>query len=568
MTFDWILPGDRFLLLAQTGIILVAAAAAVALLKPRILNPYNGRLIITALSPLLLADLLLSFVFLIKVMAFISMPVALNNNEGGLMTHVVEALDGTTYPEFGKIPYEINNYGPVFFYLAAAIVQIFDTEILAAMRALTAIATMGCAVLAGAMIFLALPGRLPHSERSMAALFGGLTVLTSAITLRSIGRLDSVAVFFSLVGMLSIIGGAKSPSWFVVAILAFATSVFTKQTALAGWTASTLVLFYVAPRWGIKFALAAIAVIAVAFASLQIATNGNFFTHTLWANASQPFDASILLAKEREFLSSYALGAGVAIFGCVMAFGSAAAGSSRAADLRRLLPMAYGVAAMLSTITAGKAGTGINHFFEPNVALAILTAIGIGYAADYIGRNWDRRQSMRKIAGVAVLALTLVQAWILLGKHSDNAVTTFLRRSNEEIAVAAEVVRWVENAEGPVIAADRSYLVLAKKPVFYELNDMRLLAVAGKFADKPIIDCLRSGPCGLLVLEKRTHQLVQSIAPGETAVRNGAMNAEITAVLASHMSVEMASIIASRFGLVWSSPKVFIYARIPVVDPQ
>lgn len=130
MTFNWILPADRFFLLARIGIILLAAAATIALLKMRKPEKDSTCLVLITLSPSLLAFLLLFPVTAVEVLAFISNPVALDYNEGGLMTHVVEAFDGAIYSKLEKIPYEINNYGPVFFYLTAAVSKIFHIEIL------------------------------------------------------------------------------------------------------------------------------------------------------------------------------------------------------------------------------------------------------------------------------------------------------------------------------------------------------------------------------------------------------------------------------------------------------
>lgn len=48
----------------------------------------------------------------------------------------------------------------------------------------------------------------------------------------------------------------------------------------------------------------------------------------------------------------------------------------------------------------------------------------------------------------------------------------------------------------------------------------------------------------------------------------GRRNPEIVSALASRMSAEMASIVASRFQLVWSDSETFVYAPKPIVDAQ
>jgi hypothetical protein len=363
------------------------------------------------------------------------LPFQLDYEEGNILNAAVRLNAGQSpYPDPHAYPNALNPYGPVGYFLAAQFVRLGGLSFTLP-RMMSVVSGVAIAVLLLLLIRQWTGSTLFASAFGMYFLANGVTRAWLPLL-----RVDLPAIALSLAGLWLVM--RSEGRWWLPAGLLFAMALFVKYTALAAPAAC--VLYFASRRdWRRALLLAGtLSVLCLAgLAWMQAATGGQFFFH-MFRTHPDPYTFRRLLGIFVLVEPSL-----VALVPMLLVFFFT---KGLLLKERRALPVSiYLVCAVaVVLVTAGKAGSFINHFLEPIAACSVAAAVGYQAAA----------QSPRAPRLLPLLPLTLgVVALYLAGAFTQDARVVPLAVSG-----CTDLYRQVrESSGGPVLSENVGAVVLA-----------------------------------------------------------------------------------------------------------
>ena len=379
--------------------------------------------------------------------AYIHAPYQFDYEEGNILNTLLRiSHNQTPYPDPHAFPSVFNPYGPVAYYALYIPVKLFGLSFSG-----PRILIFSGVVLIVLLIGLAL-WRLTHSA-AIAFAFAILYLFSPLIQEWSfLIRVDFLALALSLVGLWLFLNHPKRRG---LAATAFAAALLVKYSLLAA-PAACIAYLLLGKKWkqaGL-FALIIVWDFVIILAIFAVLTNGAILTHMFRSHAD-PFSWSVYLLRMSSLLAEnrplVAL-AGIYILGDLLR--------------RRLtVPALWLIFATLGAVTAGKLGSGWNHFLEWPAALCLCAGLGL-----YTLMSLPTRRG-------AFAASTVAAAWIFwFTLHPAPSVDYF-----GPVESCGAAYAWVKNDTGPnVLSINVGALVLGGKKVWvsnpFVLNQLVLHA--------------------------------------------------------------------------------------------
>jgi hypothetical protein len=418
-------------------------------------------------------------VSLVRVAAWVPQPFQLTYGEGPLLGVASRVAHGLScYPDPRPLPYMINPYGPVGYYLLAGVVKLCGVSFTMPRMAIVASAIC-CAV------FIALLLRRWTGSALVGVMFGAL-YLTMPVVLRwlFILRVDLIGVALSLAGLNFF---TTSKRW-LLSVPFFIVAFFCKFTFVAAPVACFIYMFST-KEWqkALKFAGSCFALGTIAFLASQLWTGGWFTFDTVWASAVHPF-------RLRHFLDPML---GELTDNLVPLLLTVALCYRRHSHQDYSLPWIYLVFSFVTMISRGKLGADSNYFLEWEAALCLC----LGYEYNLMKSELPN-SSMAKAIVPSLLACSILATTLWTTFHKD----PILRASVAGCRDAYQFVRehrkdriFSENV-GPLVLADAS-------PVVYDAFLWTREVLGAEWSVEEILDLIRSRQLPLILLTDRVEQV-------------------------------------------------------------
>lgn len=427
-------------------------------------------------------------------------PFGLDYGEGIVLQQALLVPGPRAYGDITAYPFIVFHYPPVYLLLVHALVAL-GLEPLVAGRA-TSLAATACVIAFVGYGGWVLGQGLAPRARLLGALVAGMVVLTSPILSLwgAVARVDMVAIACSLGAILLAAHSAGSPRRLHLAVLLAVLAVFTKHTAIAAAAAIVVGLLLTRPRDALRAMVTGLALGALGFAALMLATGGGFFRHIVIYNVNR-FSLDHLLDHLVEFalhiggvpMLLAALALLLVVPGMLGPGWTAAARRAEIGATPRLLLLVMACAALgISTLMLGllaKSGANLNYTIE-----------WLCYASLFVGllvAHMARPAAEAGAARVSPFPALLLLPPLVFGGLPITAGDLELHR--RERAALLEEIR---AAPGPVLSDDMVLLLKAGKSVPWESAIFAELGSTGQWDEGLIIDRIRRRDFAFIITEE------------------------------------------------------------------
>jgi Dolichyl-phosphate-mannose-protein mannosyltransferase len=418
-------------------------------------------------------------VSLMRVAWWVAQPFQLSFGEGPLLGVAARVAHGLScYPDPRPLPYMINPYGPVGYYLLAGAVKLLGVSF-----TIPRMVIVASAICCG--VFIALLLRRWTGSTLVGAMFGSL-YLTMPVVLQwiIILRVDLIGVAFTLAGLYFF---ATSKQWFI-SVPFFVGAFFCKFTFVAA-PGACFVYMLSAKEWqkALKFAGSCLALGTIAFLASERWTGGWFTFDTVWASAVHPFRLRHFVDPMLGELTDNLVPLLLTIVLCFR----------RHSRKDFSLPLIYLVFAFIASISRGKLGADSNYFLEWEAALCI--CLGFEYS---LLRDEQPKSSMVNAMVPLMLACSILATTLWTTFHKD----PILRASVAGCKDAYQFVK--EHRKDRILSENVGALVLADaSPVVYEAFLWTREVLGADWSADEILDLIRSRRLPLILLTDRVEQV-------------------------------------------------------------
>jgi len=416
-------------------------------------------------------------------------PVQLIYIEGFLADDAARlAAGGPLYSPLTEPPYSVMNFTPLSLAAAAALIKAGCAP-LAAGRLVTILASMALALIIAVWGFA--------GARWTAVVTGLLLLLDPLfwpLGLAMRPDLPAACLGIAAVALATSRGTSRMSIPALVLVLA---CFYTKQSSVAAGGSICLYLLFTNRRLALRYGAAFVATGLGIAALLQLASNGQFFFHTVTANAN-PF----FWRQMGHFAGRFASQHPVELILVAVLLG-------RQLRARRLtLPATYVLCSLLLTVSTGKQGAHMQYFIEPLGAMYLLATHELEW------RKVRDRLASRPLLVVVVCAATAALA--ILHVRGQVAPRT---AAMQAVPFHHQLTRLVAQEQGIVVADDASLLIAAHKPVYYRPYVMAMIARAGRWDPTPMLQDLASGRISLVIARTQPEVIFQDrYTPGMRAI--------------------------------------------------
>lgn len=450
-----------------------------------------------------LAALLRHFLYQLQsAIVAIRFPFGMDYGEGIVWQQMRNIMRGVGYGPLGVYPAIVYHYPPVFHLTTGLIATIFGTDALATGRAISWIATLGCAAIIGAMTALIGRGR-GRLVNSLCALFAGLIFLS----IEPVGewavlmRVDMLAYLFSLAGLAIAIVGVNRPRLIPAAALCFTLAIYTKQVSIAAPAAAFVGLLVVRPRLAWGLALYGMLGGLVLLLLMMWLTDGRFLRHIILYNVNriQPEMIRALLPPIGSHLPYVAL----SIAGAFMLVRRTCllwtTRESHAAEVAAAVAaLAYFVLKTLMLGMIVKSGANVNYMVEWFCAVALLAGVALSPILTVVmhaPRGDAATQPPSALLATAILLIVGVQA------HPFSVHALTMAGGRSEAATLEPIVALIRATRRPVISDDMTLLLRAGREVEWEPAIAAELGAAGRYDEAGLVRMIRQRRFGLFITE-------------------------------------------------------------------
>lgn len=408
-----------------------------------------------------------------KAASYLRSPYSRDPGEGCVLA-MVQFLEqrGNYFLDMQDYPFAHLNYPPVFPVLVWPFFH-FHGPSLFVPRLLSTLATLAIVAVMFGLV------RTVTGSRALGAAAAGVALGPWFLqTWAPLARVDMLAIFFSLAGLLAYTRGARLPWVFLLFWLGF----FTKQNALLAPAAVLLSLAAAGNMRDFARAAAGFALpLAALFAILDWTTGGNAYRHLVTYTASAAYNWD-------EIAPAYATLARTAwpLFAIILA---AAMRDPRDLASARTRPIVlYWVLAFASLATIAKEGSGRNYFIEPWLATVLLAAVALPIATRGL-------QSAVPLATGALLVAAAVGHYT--GFHRLPAAI----ENPRDAASFRRLWQVVSETEGPILSENLAPLVIHGKPILAEPFGLLILKRANLIRTRTIVRDCEAHAFALVVVE-------------------------------------------------------------------
>ncbi len=368
----------------------------------------------------------------------------------------------------------VTNYPPLYPMAVALVGRLLGFSY-ATGRVVSVLAAVWCSL----MIFLIV--RQLTGDRVAAGIASGLFLSFPYVAYwGTVGRVDLLALAFSLSGMFAAVRWPTSWRGLGLSILLLTAAVYTRQSYLL---AAPLALVPWLATWNRRraglFAVALGILVISIFVFLNWKTAGGFFFHVVVANANRldKFQGARMIGGSMILAAPLI----VVLGGEILSFLHRRPRSS-------WLTVSYLMGGSLSALTVVKVGSNVNYFLEWVAAVALVVGTGIA--------RW-RKEMPATVRFVPLLLLTVQLPW---GWYWLNPVVDILVRRAVE-PEARQLERIVRTAPGPVLADEwMSMVVVSGRDLFLQPYECTLLAMEGKWDPRRLIAALQEGKFALILM--------------------------------------------------------------------
>ena len=423
-----------------------------------------------------------------------SLPYEVNFEEGPL-ARVSEGLTrgAALYPIPNVVPYELNPYGPIAYYLIALPIKLFGLSFTPA-RLLIALSGLACALTIALL--------LRHWTGSLltGAVFGAVFLTMPAVMQwLPILRVDLIGLMFSLLGIYVFTTWKR---WYV-SIVFFVAALLCKFLFLSAPAACFLAML-VKGDWkrAIKFAGTFVGLAGAIVLYWQHQSHGWFAFHTLWIQAHHPFRLVFAVPSVAKELRDNVL----LLLVTVLAVALSSRRPRQLSQLRQLgqlrqaavLPAIYFMTSFAIMFARGKAGADSNYYLEWEAALCLCA--GVSYT---VLRGESRRLGMRLRFVLPVLLACAAWGSVLWTIHHRDPLKLV---SLEQCGDAYQFVN--EHAGDRILSDNIGAVFMARKhPLVSDPFMWGQEVMGGRWSDTQILRLIRSRQIDLIVLNGKLEEL-------------------------------------------------------------
>lgn len=421
-------------------------------------------------------------------------PWDLDYGEGIVWQQMRWIFTDKAYGPIDQFPAIVFHYPPLYHAVTAISAGILGTDELATGRAISLLSVAAAAVASAMLVSLLLQGQASREARRLCGCAAALLIFTYYPVVRwtHLMRVDTLAIAFSLFGLVAGFKALERPRLIWLASLLFVAAVYTKQTAIAAPAAAFAVLAMLRPRLALQGIAICLALGITALLALGWLTDGGFYRHIFLYNVNRSDlsrlswirDVSvghaayvvlagwILIRRLAELCSKYRDTQNLRV-----------ALGGNLADVRMLIAIAYLLITTVMLILVAKSGSSINYFLEWFFALGLFAAM-----APIEGSKGPRGNSQRKnfLAIGIPIALATEAATAPLPRSSFDLNTPQARE-------LAELSADIASSPKPVISDDMVLLIRSGKDVIWESAIFAELASTGDWNEQPFVERIRSG---------------------------------------------------------------------------
>ncbi|HEY8475444.1 MAG TPA: hypothetical protein VIN09_01100, partial [Chloroflexota bacterium] len=333
---------------------------------------------------------------------------------------------------------------------------------------------------------------------ALAAGLAGLLFLGSTYVyhVTPLARVNALAVCFAVLALALLQRGGGRALW--APGVAFLLALYAKQTMLDALAAGLLWLALRDVRRALVLGVGVVGVGGGLYLLLDGLSRGQMHLNLVVGNAN-PWQVQQAVAYAVDFATIH--------FVLLLAAVAGLARTARQQGLQALTPFhCYVPLALGFSLTVGKWGAGESYFLP---AIAAVCAVGGMVVAGL-------RRAGPSAWRVALPFLVLAQA--LLFWHGP--VATLWPRPElqglqggllgrpptpADVEAGYRVVRWVEAVEGPALAEEVGFLLVARRPVVGNATHLRNLYEAGRWNPERLVSELRDRRYGLVVLNAQLY---------------------------------------------------------------
>ncbi len=420
-------------------------------------------------------------IILVSIDAFtqyhlLTLPFEINDSEGVVLNQAWRLAHGLAlYPPVDHSPYILSVYTPLYPLVVSWFLDVESIGFFAA-RLLSLMSFAGIGI---AVFFI-----LRTLTQSRWWSFAGTVLILCSGHLQSwatLCRVDMLGIFLSLAGLWCYVARRRGIG-LIAAYLFCLAALMTKQTLLAAPLAILIDRILCNRRRGIIEAGAFFATLAIAFITLQIASDGHFFGHAFYYVATPLSAAQLML-----YLRQIAFGYPVLLIGITILL---ATPLRRERDLRWLLAyVALGLGAGLTTL---KTGAAENHWLEFIIAATLCFAV--------LGARAPRILASPPSWKPLLIALALLQLGLIL--LNQNLSLLAVRRADayrsEEGQRIDDVVR---STPGPILTEQAGWAVRNGKAFLFDAFSFTQMHYQERWDEQPLIDRLDDGEFSLILTQ-------------------------------------------------------------------
>lgn len=442
------------------------------------------------LVPLLYAALLaaLASVGLVGIVrcfaAALSFPWAIDYNEGIVWKQMVEIMAGRGYAPIDRFPAIVFHYPPLFHLLAGCLAAL-GVDPLTAGRTVSFTATLGTIGIASLLVRDAVS---PTQSRT-SEVAGALLVVPILLSLDAVHfwgpqmRVDPLANFFAMAGILAASAAIRRPGFIYVAALCFVASVFTKQISIVAPAAALLALVFLDRRLAGRLLVACILLGLILLGALVWHTEGGFVRHVFLYNINR-FDMSRLLPNLRHAVTirdSLVLLASAAAFIAIAYRALRDRRRGVAVAPARLLMLIFVPLSTLSLIATAKYGSSSSYYMQWEIGLAIILAIPLG---ELIEAARARLEAGATVGGLGLAGLPVLVLAVIAMFPDYNHIGRLDLLARQDVLLEKQL----RAIPGPVISDEMALLMRVKGDVWWEPAIFAELANVGGWDERIIID--------------------------------------------------------------------------------
>jgi hypothetical protein len=424
-------------------------------------------------------------------------PFGLDYGEGIVWQQAMLIPGPEMYGDITRYPFIVFHYPPLY-HLVTRLGVGLGADWLMSGRAVSVISTLLIVVICSVLIYRAGRESFGLLPCLIGAAMGGLTILThfEVIVWSPLMRVDMLAIAFSFAGLLFCERSFDQPRYLYGAVIAFVAAVYTKQTAMAAAVAGLGPFLVLQPRRAFPPVLLGFAFAASILIYLSWYTEGRFLQHIITYNINR-FDFVASLSW------TFAVMRANQLFLLVVSVGVAATISLAWSELNAQEPLgvmhrlrnsrltsfaliflSYLAFSSIALVEGGKSGAGPNYDIEWLCVLSVFIGIAVSFA---IHGAAQRNAPLIGLLAPLVIAVALVLQWRSVPLPELSGL-----HDTDEQHELRQLVRWIHQADKPVLSDDMVLLMAAGKRVPLEPAIFAELAATGRWDERREIDLVAS----------------------------------------------------------------------------